>query len=141
MVAEPALRRAASHVVLHAETCKHLYLPVVQFHRDRHFQHTLWRAQNLPQARIELQVFRRHVELDLRDAKRIQIFARRHPRNDRLGNRFYHRGHGCFLSLSDATMRLPPAGTIADTASGIRPNKSAQPGPLAPKEMRSEENT
>ena len=39
--------------------------------------------KNLAQARIELQEFRRHIELNLRDAKRIQIFARRHARNRR----------------------------------------------------------
>ena len=67
---------------------EHFHLPVVQLHRDRHFHHAPRRAQDLPQARIELQEFRRHIELHLRDAKRIQVFARRHPRNDRLRDSF-----------------------------------------------------
>ena len=96
VIAEPALGRTARHIVLHAKSGKHFHLAVVHFYRDRNFHHALRCAQDLAQARIELQVFRRHIKLDLRDAKRIQIFARRHPRKDRLGNRFYHRGHGRF---------------------------------------------
>ncbi len=96
VIAQAALGRAARHVVLHAKSGEDFHLAVVHFHGDGNFHDALRRAQNLAQARIELQVFRRHVKLDLRDAKRIQIFARRHPRKDGLGNRFYHRGHGCF---------------------------------------------
>ena len=96
VIAQPALGRTARHVVLHAESGEDFHLVVIHFHRDRNFHDALRCAQNLAQARIELQIFRRHIKLDLRDAKWIQIFARRHPRKDRLGNRFYNRGHGYF---------------------------------------------
>ena len=45
---------------------------------------------------IELQVFGGNIELNLRDAERIQIFARRNPRH-RLRRRLGNRGHRCFL--------------------------------------------
>jgi hypothetical protein len=32
----------------------------------------------------------------LRDAKRVQVFARRHPWKDGLRDRFHDRGHGRF---------------------------------------------
>ena len=75
VIADAALAWPARHVVLHAEAGKHLNLAIVHLRRQGNFQHALGSAQNLPQAGIELQEFRCHVELNLRDAKRIQVLA------------------------------------------------------------------
>ena len=96
MKAKSALGRAARDIVLHAKSGEDFHLAIVEFYGNRDFHDALRRAQNLPQARIELQELRGHIELELRDAKRVQIFARRHPRENRLGNRFHHRRHGRF---------------------------------------------
>ena len=96
MITNPALRRPTRHVVLHAVPAEHLHLPVVHLGGNRYFQDALRRAQNLPQALIELQVFRCDVELDLRDPVRIQILARRDARY-RLRRRLRKRGHLHFL--------------------------------------------
>ena len=101
VIAQPALGRAARHIVLHAESGEDLHLAVSSFTGIGNFHDALRRAQNLAQARIELQVFRRHIKLDLRDAKRIQIFARRHPRKDRLWGPLSPPWPWTFLSLSD----------------------------------------
>jgi hypothetical protein len=61
------------------------------------FQHALGRAQNLPQPLIELQIFRRDIELDLRDAVRIQVFARCDPRNGLRARWFGKCSHQVFL--------------------------------------------
>src|SRR6266478_3225023 len=76
MKPDAALARPARHVVLHAVAGKHLHLAVVHLGGQGNFQHALRSAQNLPQAEIELQEFGGHVELNLRDAKRIQVLAR-----------------------------------------------------------------
>ncbi len=75
MEADAAFAGTARHVVLHAVAGEHLYLAVVHLRRQGNFQHALGRAQNLAQTGIELQKFGRHVKLNLRDAKRIQVLA------------------------------------------------------------------
>src|SRR6266436_3304223 len=95
VIADAPLARAARNVVLHTVAGKHLYLAVVHLGRQGNFQNALGRAQNLPQAGIELQEFGRHVELNLRDAEGIQVFtwsdAGHHGRRTNLSCR------GCWL--------------------------------------------
>ena len=93
MIANAAFAWPARNVVLHAESGHHAQLAVIHFRRQRHFQDPFGRPQHLPQSWIELQEFRRHVKLDLRDAKRIQILARSNPRHERLDCWLYDRGH------------------------------------------------
>ncbi len=85
VITDAALPRPASNVVLHAEAGEHLHLAVVHLRRQRYFQHAFRGAQNLPQARIQFQEFRCHIELNLRDTKWIQILARGDARHHRRG--------------------------------------------------------
>ncbi len=126
VVADAALRRPARHVVLHPKAGEHLHLPVVHLRGDGGFQDALWRAQNLPESEIELQVFRGHIELNLRDAERIQIFARGNPGHHRLGLRFHGRGHWRFssthrlvASCMGACFRATHSPARADTFSSV----------------------
>src|SRR5690348_3383269 len=95
MIANAALGGAARDVVLHAIALKYFHLPVVHLGGHGHFHDAFRRTQYLAKALVELEVLRRNVKLDLRDAKYIQFFARRYPRN-RLGNRFGADGHSDF---------------------------------------------
>ena len=96
MVAKTALRRSARHVVLHAIAGKNLHLPVIHLRGDGNFQHALGRAQDLPQSRIQLQVLSGKIELNLSDAKRVQVLARRDSGYG-LGSRLRNRRHFAFL--------------------------------------------
>ena len=77
----PPLAGTARDVVLHAKAGKHFYLAVIHLHGNGDFQNSLRRAKNLAQAGIELEELSGHIELDLRDAERVQILARRHARS------------------------------------------------------------
>ena len=113
MVANSALRRSARHVVLHAISRENFHLPVVHLRGDGHFQHALRRAQDLAQARIELQVLSGEIKLNLRDAKRVQILARRNS-GYWLGGRLGNRRHLAFLlgwEVRAASTVLWPSGT------------------------------
>src|SRR5260221_3401023 len=93
MVPNAALAGSARNVVLHAVSSHPPQLAIVHFGRKRDFENALRRAQHLPQSWIELQKFRGHIELDLRDTEWIQILARGNPRHDWLDCWFYDRGH------------------------------------------------
>ena len=90
VIADAAFGGAARDVVLHAKAGEDFHLAVVHLGRDGNFQDALRGSQNLAHAGIELQVLGGDIELDLRDAVRIQIFARSNPRRGlkraRLGN-------------------------------------------------------
>ena len=100
MVADAALAGSARHVVLHAVAGENFYLTVIHLCRDGNFQDALGSAQDLPQSGIELQEFRGHIELNLRDAKWVEVFARSDTRHHRgsadlsqWGSGLYNRGH------------------------------------------------
>ncbi len=58
---------------------------------------------------IQLQELRRHIELHLRDAIRVQVLPGRHPRNDRLWNSLVGTGHLPSSSCSYALALLAVA--------------------------------
>ena len=87
MITDAAFRRTARDIVLHAETGEDFHLAVIHLHRHGNFQDSFRRAQDLAQTLIEFQKFRGHIELKLRDAKWIQILARRHARSNGLRSR------------------------------------------------------
>jgi hypothetical protein len=60
--------------MLHAKTGENLHLPVIHLHGHGYLEHSLGSAQDLAKSGIELQKFRRHVELKLRNSKRVQVF-------------------------------------------------------------------
>ena len=96
MVTKAAFGGSSRHVMLHAISRKHLHLPVVHLRGDGYFQHALRRAQDLAQARVELQVFSGEIELNLRDAERVQVLAGRDS-GYWLGGRLGNRRHLAFL--------------------------------------------
>ena len=81
MKTDSACARTARNVVLHAVTGEDFHLAVVHFGGNGDFQNAFGRAQNLAQAGIEFQKFRGHIELNLGDAKWIQILARSNARH------------------------------------------------------------
>ncbi len=83
MVADASFSGSSRDVVLHPVAGQHFYLPVIHLCRDGNLQHALGRAQYLPQSGIELQEFRRHIELNLRDAEGVQVFPRSNARHHR----------------------------------------------------------
>src|SRR5437016_3404131 len=89
MEANAAFAGPARHVVLHTVAGEDFHLAVVHLRGQGNFQHALGSAQNLPQAKIELQEFGSHVKLNLRDAKRVQILA---------GSDAGHHGRHAYLS-------------------------------------------
>src|SRR5437879_9830752 len=93
MVTNAAFGRASRSIVLHAITGKDLHLAIIELDGNGNLHHPLWRAQNLPQSRVDFQKLRRHIKLNLSDAEGIEILARSHFRNHRLRDSFGDRSH------------------------------------------------